>query len=108
MRIENCHTDYTILACLDTTLRTVQGHFPNLWLDILSLLERVPQLLANSAVDWVIAGQSIDVGIPPNDCLYKNQFVCIACPKWARLGMSCRPKISQNATMRSSGILSIK
>jgi LysR family nod box-dependent transcriptional activator len=58
-------SDYTILACLDTTLRTVRGGFRNLRLDILPLWERAPQLLANGAVGLVRAGQSLDVGVPP-------------------------------------------
>jgi hypothetical protein len=43
----------------------VRGGFRNLRLDILPLWERAPQLLANGAVGLVRAGQSLDVGVPP-------------------------------------------
>jgi DNA-binding transcriptional LysR family regulator len=102
-------SDYTILACLDTTLRTVRGGFRNLRLDILPLSERAPQLLANGAVGLVLAGQSLDVGVPPPMIAFtKINSSVFHARKRARLGMSCRSKISQSATIWSSGILSIK
>jgi LysR family nod box-dependent transcriptional activator len=64
----------------------VRGGFRNLRLDILPLSERAPQLLANGAVDLVLAEQSLDVGVPPNDCLYQDQFVCISCQKMDPVG----------------------
>jgi hypothetical protein len=64
----------------------VRGGFRNLRLDILPLWERAPQLLANGAVGLVRAGQSLDVGVPPNDCLYQDQFVCISCQKTGPVG----------------------
>ena len=90
-------SDYAIRTCLDATLRTVRGLFPNLRLDILPLSERAPQLLANGEVDLVLAGQSLDVGVPPNDCLYEDQFVCIACQKMGPAGNVLSP---QNFTKR--------
>ena len=65
LKIRIVASDCTILACLDTTLRTVRGGFHNLRLDILPLSERAPQLLAKGAVDLVLAGQSLAVGVPP-------------------------------------------
>ncbi len=109
LKIRIVASDCTILACLDTTLRTVRGGFHNLRLDILPLSERAPQLLAKGAVDLVLAGQSLDVGVPPPmiACTKINSFI-FHTRKRARLGMFCRSNISQSETIWSSGILSIK
>ena len=72
-------SDYAIRGCLDQAIRNMRKVSPNLRFDILPLSERSPTLLENGEVDLVLAGQSFDIGVPPNTSLLEDKFVCIAC-----------------------------
>ena len=85
-------SDYAVRTCLDEATRHLREIFPNLRLDVLPLSERSPRLLANGEVDLVLAGQSFDVGMPPRDCLFEDQFVCIACPEAGPVGDIMTPQ----------------
>ena len=39
----------------------------------------------------MLAGQSFDVGMPPRDCLFEDQFVCIACRETGPVGNVLTP-----------------
>jgi LysR family nod box-dependent transcriptional activator len=79
-------SDYAVRTCLNEATRLLREVFPNLRLDVLPLSERSPRLLANGEVDLVLAGQSLDVGMPPRDCLFEDRFVCIACRETGPVG----------------------
>jgi LysR family nod box-dependent transcriptional activator len=47
--------------------------------DLLPLTENSARLLQNGEVDVLFAGQSLDVGMPPNATIFEDNFVCVAC-----------------------------
>jgi DNA-binding transcriptional LysR family regulator len=72
-------SDYNMAACLSDAVRRVADHMPNLRFDVLPLTSISPQSLATGEVDLLVAGQTLNVGQPPNETLYDDRFVCLTC-----------------------------
>lgn len=72
-------SDYSVGACLADAIRASYETTPNLRFDVLPLSEGSGKLLANGEIDLLLAGQVLDIGLPPNACLFEDSFVCLAC-----------------------------
>lgn len=72
-------SDYSVSSFLGDTIRDSLAVWPKLRFDILPLTERSARLLSGGEIDLLLAGQALDVGVPPNKCLLEDQFVCLTC-----------------------------
>ncbi|MGI9364544.1 MAG: LysR family transcriptional regulator [Rhizobiaceae bacterium] len=72
-------SDYVFEACLADGIRRATKEIEGLRFDLLSLTENSARLLQNGEVDILFAGQSLDVGVPPNATIFEDKFVCVAC-----------------------------
>lgn len=72
-------SDYSVTSFLADAIRDTMRLAPKLRFDILPLTDRSARLLNSGEIDLLFAGQAMDIGVPPNTCLFEDEFVCLAC-----------------------------
>lgn len=72
-------SDYVFETCLADGIRNAAQEMEGLRFDLLPLTENSARLLHDGEIDLLLAGQSLDVGAPPNATVFEDEFVCIAC-----------------------------
>lgn len=72
-------SDYLLKTCLAEAVSDAADEMPGLRFDLLPLTENSARLLHDGEIDMMIAGQSLDVGMPPKATIFEDEFVCIAC-----------------------------
>ncbi len=72
-------SDYVLTAGMANAIKQTQPAMPNLRFDVLPLSTDSARLLALGEIDLLCAGQTLDVGLPPNECIFEDQFTCLAC-----------------------------
>jgi LysR family transcriptional regulator, nod-box dependent transcriptional activator len=81
-------SDYILTAGMADAIKKTQPEMPNLRFDVLPLSTDSARLLALGEIDLLCAGQSLDVGQPPNECIFEDQFTCLACTQIGPPGAS--------------------
>tara|TARA_Y100001934_G_scaffold270205_1_gene354758 strand:+ start:57 stop:965 length:909 start_codon:yes stop_codon:yes gene_type:complete len=72
-------SDYVMSACLSDAIRRAMQEMPNLRFDVLPLTSGAGQALSAGEIDLLCAGQAFEVDQPPNELLFDDVFVCLAC-----------------------------
>ncbi len=85
-------SDYMVTSCLAPSIKKAGETMPNLRVDVLPLTGVSTQCLENGEVDLLVAGQALDVGRPPNETLFDDVFVCLACADNGPGGKTLTPK----------------
>ena len=70
-------SDYIMTAFLAQAIQNAGQTMPKLRFDVLPLSSQSANLLNNAEVDLLVAGQTFDVGRPPNETLCEDRFVCL-------------------------------
>ena len=72
-------SEFTLQTYLAPAITKSIGELPGLRFDVLPLSENSGKLLQNGEVDLLLAGQSLDVGMPPKVEVFSDAFVCLSC-----------------------------
>ena len=72
-------SDYSISACLGEAMKQASEQMPRLRFDVLPLTTHSALALASGELDLLFAGQALDVGRPPNELLFEDEFACLVC-----------------------------
>ena len=72
-------SDYTMSTFLAEAIRRAGEAMPNLRFDILPLTSRSSLLLDSGEIDLLLAGQALNLGRAPNECLLEDAFTCLVC-----------------------------
>ena len=72
-------SDYAITTFLAEAVRAAGTRMPGLRFDILPLSTASADLLGSGEVDLLFAGQALDIGVPPDETLFEEHFVCLLC-----------------------------
>jgi len=82
-------SDYTMTAYLAGAMKRAAEQMPLLRFDVLPLTSHSALALSAGEVDLLCAGQAMDVGRPPSELLFEDEFACLVCqthgPKSRRL-----------------------
>ena len=78
-------SDYTMTAYLAGAMKRAAAQMPRLRFDVLPLTSHSAVALSAGEVDLLCAGQAMDVGRPPSELLFEDEFACLVCK-------SSRPK----------------
>ncbi|WP_299776009.1 LysR family transcriptional regulator [uncultured Tateyamaria sp.] len=74
-------SDFVVQTCLSSAINKTMRELNGLTFDILPLADNSGKLLQNGEVDLLLAGQSLDVGMPPKAEVFSDSFVCLTCDK---------------------------
>ena len=84
-------SDYAMTTFLADAVRATRERMPRLRFDILPLSTTSAQFLRSGEVDLLFAGETLDIGVAPNETLFEDRFVCVLCkdsnPKAKRLSV---------------------
>ncbi|GFE48908.1 nodulation protein D 1 [Roseobacter cerasinus] len=72
-------SEFVLQTCVGPGIIASTREVPGLRFDLLPLSEDSGKLLRNGEVDLLLAGQSLDVGMPPKAELFSEGFVCLSC-----------------------------
>ncbi len=72
-------SDYSIAAYLGDAMKRAAATMPRLRFDVLPLSTHSALLLHGGEADLLCAGQALDVGRPPNELLFEDEFACLVC-----------------------------
>ena len=72
-------SDYTMTTFLAEAIQRAGKDMPNLRFDILPLTSRSSLLLDTGEIDLLLAGQALNVGQVPNECVLEDDFTCLIC-----------------------------
>lgn len=72
-------SEFVVQTCLAAATAQLRSAMPGVRFDILPLSESSGRQLLDGEVDLVLAGQSLDVGMPPNVEIFAEKFVCLSC-----------------------------
>lgn len=72
-------SEFVVQTCLAPAITDARREMQGLQFDILPLSENSGKLLQNGEVDLLLAGQSLDVGMPPKREVFSETFVCLSC-----------------------------
>ncbi len=78
-------SDYTVSTFLSEAIQRIGPEMPNLRFDILPLTSQSSTLLDSGEVDLLLAGQALNVGRTPNECLFEDRFCCLICARKGKL-----------------------
>lgn len=80
-RITIVASEFTVQTYLAPAITDSIRELPGLQFDVLPLTGSSGKLLQNGEVDLLLAGQSLDVGMPPKAKAFSDTFVCLSCAK---------------------------
>lgn len=72
-------SDYVVIAGLARAVQALMVRFPKLRIELLPLTIASSRLVVNGEVDLLFAGQALDVGVPPDETVLEDRFVCVVC-----------------------------
>ncbi len=72
-------SEFVVQTCLAPAIASLRTDMPGMRFDVRPLSENSGKLLQNGAVDLVLAGQSLDIGMPPKVEAFSETFVCLSC-----------------------------
>lgn len=72
-------SDYSVSAFLASAIQQLAEPMPGLRFDIVPLSDNSVAALQSGEIDLITAGQAMDVGLPPNELLFEDMFVCVVC-----------------------------
>lgn len=85
-------SDYSVATFLTPALRNAMQQMPKLRFDLLPLTTISSTALLAGEIDILFAGESLNVGIPPNDTLYEEEFACLVCRHKGIQGKTLSPE----------------
>ncbi|MEM7408341.1 MAG: LysR family transcriptional regulator [Pseudomonadota bacterium] len=85
-------SDYVLTAGLAAAVQQATVASSNLRIELLPLTMAAPRLLANGEIDLLFAGQALDVGKPPDQLAFEDQFTCVVCSRRGPRGKTLTPK----------------
>lgn len=94
-------SDYSVSAFLAAAIQQLATPMPGLRFDIVPLSENSAASLQSGETDLIIAGQAMDVGLPPNELLLEDTFVCVVC---SECGIKAR-KLSEKRYVESDHVV---
>ena len=72
-------SDYVFETCLSDGIRKAAEQIEGLSFELLPLTENSARLLHDGEIDLLLAGQALDVGMPPKATVFEDIFVCVSC-----------------------------
>lgn len=75
-------SEFVVQTCLAPAIAALRSYMPGMRFDLLPLSESSGKLLQNGEVDLVLAGQSLDIGMPPKVEAFSETFVCLSCAEY--------------------------
>ena len=72
-------SEFVTISCLSLGIQRVMTDMPGLRFNLVALADDSGKMLQNGEIDLLLAGQTLDVGIPPKAQVFSDELVCLTC-----------------------------